>query len=212
MEDADRRAAAGDCTGALAALDIALEIDARPALVHYASGRCLDQLGQFDRAGAMYLAASDLDEIPLGAPSQVNAVLKDIADEKGAQFVDVLGALQHMSAHGLLGHEYFFDHLHPSVAGHAAIARVLAQALGADGDVVSADVVATTASQPQVDKRLHAANVLLYIALGWYDAALDELEQGARVFPDFLKLRPVVEEARDKDTVPGRFDFPDALD
>jgi lysophospholipase L1-like esterase len=212
MEDADRRSAAGDCRGAIAALDSAQTIDARPALAQYLRGHCLDSLGQFDGARAAYIAANDLDEIPLGAPLQFNTVLKDIAAETGVQFVDVLGALERDSPHDLVGGEYFFDHLHPSVAGHAAIARVLAGALGANGVVVPEATVAATASKPEVEKGIHAANVLLYMTLGWYDAALDELEQGARTFPDFVKLRPAVEAARDKDTVPARLDFPNALD
>jgi hypothetical protein len=108
------------------------------------------------------------------------------------------------SPHGLLGSEYFFDHVHPTVGGHAEIARVLTRALGASDDAVRADAVAAIAREPDVEKGMHAAKMLIYITLGWYDDAYEDLERAARVYPDFVKFRSAVDQARSTDTVPAR--------
>ncbi len=212
MAAAERHAAAGDCAQALAELEVAVAIDARPALAHYVRGRCLEQGAAFDAARAAYVTANDRDEVPLGVPSVVNDVLRTLAGEADVPFVDVPAALAARSPHALVGAEYFFDHLHPGVAGQAAIGDVFAEALGVAGAHTDPATVAALASEPDVVRQTHAANVILYMTLGWYDDALAELEAGARTFPDFRKLRPAVEEARAKDTVPARTDFPRAPD
>src|SRR5207247_293546 len=117
--------------GALALLDQARRLDPRPAIGEYLRGQCLDRLGRLGKARAAYRRASDLDEVPLGARSSFNTVIARVAAETGAQLVDVGGALAQASRHGLVGRELFFDHLHPTIAGHVVIARVLARSLGA---------------------------------------------------------------------------------
>jgi lysophospholipase L1-like esterase len=213
VEAADRLRRAGDCPGALAHLDQALAIDARPALVQYARGKCLEALGRFDEARAAYVLASDLDEAPLGAPSQFNTILFAVARETGAEFVDVAGALDRRSEHGLVGSELFVDHVHPTVEGHFEIARALAAALGsADTGDRAPSPEAIAARRPDLKKVVHLANIVLYTTLGWYDTAFDEVPDADWTQEEALKTRQMLERLRAEDALPSWSQVPDAPD
>jgi len=211
IEQADARMRAQDWPGALSALDAAQRIDAEPAMLHYLRGRCLQGLGQYDDARAEYQLASDTDAAPLGAPGSFDRIIASVAAERGVQFVDMRAALMRSSPHGLLGKDLFFDYVHPTIAGHIAIADVLADALGVptDGDS-GVDPAALLAARPELDRQIYAANTLLYLALGWYDEAIAELNRGGERHPELLGFREIVERFRAKETVPAWDDFPEA--
>jgi len=208
IDHADVRMRAQDWQGALAALQAAEQIDAHPAILHYLRGRCLQALGDYTGAAAAYQRASDLDGAPLGAPSQFDSVIRGVVEQTGVEFVDVRTALVDASPNGLVGHEFFFDYVHPSIAGHAAIGRALAAALGAAGNDDVSDPAALAAAHPELQRKVYAANVLLYLALGWYDRAIDELNEGGKQFPDLLGFREIVERFRARESVRDWDDFP----
>jgi lysophospholipase L1-like esterase len=213
IEHADARMKAGDCPGALEDLRTALRLDQRPAITHYLRGRCLDTLGRFASARAAYRDASERDEVPLGAPSSFNHVLQEVAQETGAQYVDVPRDLIRYSAHGLVGRELFLDYVHPTVAGHAAIARSLATAMGApDGDTTATDVAALVAAHPEIQDRIYRANTLLYLMLGWHDQAKAELDEALQHYqdPELFKFRDQLKNFRERDSVRSWDDFPEA--
>lgn len=215
IEAADERMRAGDCRGALRELRAARRIDRRPAILHYLRGRCLDDLGRFSMARAAYQRASDLDEVPLGVPGSANRSIAAVAREAGAQFVDVPSALMAASPHGLPGSALFVDHLHPTVAGHAAIGWIVARALGAsDGPDGASDAAALSAAHPDLEKYVHLGNVILYLMLGWYDRADAELSEASRQYPELAAkeaaARANVAAARARDPMPVWSDPPDA--
>lgn len=213
MVRADARMRDHDYRGALEDLASAERIDPRPAVLHYMRAKCLEALGDYDAAREEYGVASDLDEAPLGVPSAVNGVIRDVAKETGVQFVDLAGALAATTPHGMLGDGLFYDYVHPTVAGHARIASVFAAALGApDGDGRAPDVSAITAAHPEVQDWIYRANTLLFIMLGWYDRALAEAEEAGERYPELRPLRGAVEDVREKDPVRRWDDFPDAAD
>jgi lysophospholipase L1-like esterase len=212
VDDADRLARAGDCRAALARLDTARRIDRHPALVHFARARCLDQLGRFASARAAYRQASNLDGIPLGTPSLLNARMQAVAAETGAEFVDVAAALQRASAHGLVGRALFCDHLHPTVAGHAVIARAFARGLGADVRAGAPAVDARLRASPDPRKPEAIANIVLYLTLGWYDAAVREVRAIRSTIPDFAFEEKHVEYLRAQETPRASTDLAEALD
>src|SRR5262245_48653390 len=196
-DDAAGRMQGGDTAGALALLDRARGLDPRPAVGAYLRAQCLDRLGRRGKARAAYRRASDLDEVPLGARSSFNAAIARVAAEAGAQFVDIAGGLARESPHGLVGRELFFDHLHPTIAGHVAIARVLAPSLGAPATGYSwpdPDVLA--AERPDARKLTVVATVALDIALGWYDAALEQIDRAKSWYEEIADARPGIERAR----------------
>lgn len=126
-------AAADDCGGALAAFDQALALDDRHAGLHFATAQCLARLARYDEARAQFLLASDLDRMPHGAPSRFNAVLRDVATERGALFVDAAAVLEQASPHGLVGDALFVDLVHPNLEANLLIAAAIADELRAQG-------------------------------------------------------------------------------
>src|SRR6185295_19710851 len=96
----------------------------------------------------------------------------------GATLVDVAGILAQETPHGLVGKELFFDHLHPTVAAHVAIARALAPALGAPADGYAWPAPEPLlASHPNSRKAAVVASVIVEMMLGRYDAALQEVAE-----------------------------------
>ena len=131
--------AASDCAGALAAFEEALAIDDRHAGLHFQLATCLERLGRFDDARAHFVLASDLDRMPHGAPTRFNAVLREVAAERGALFVDAAAVLEASSANGIVGDELFVDLVHPNLAANQLIAAAIADALRGAGVPVPAD-------------------------------------------------------------------------
>jgi lysophospholipase L1-like esterase len=198
VEEADALAKADDCEAALERLDAARRIDSRPAQLHFARGKCLDRLGRFANARAAYRLASDLDEIPLGTPSSLNRVMREVAADMHAQFVDVPAALERDSPHGLVGSALFIDHLHPNLAGHAAIGSAITAALGVP---VRADGTQPLTPPPDAIRRIAIARIPLYLVLGWYDTAAQEAHEAGRRYPD-IQLDDAIARLRSDDPLP----------
>jgi lysophospholipase L1-like esterase len=210
VEDADARMRAGDCPAALADLRAAMRIDTQPAILHYLRGRCLEALGHYASARAAYRTASDLDQVPLGAPSALNDVILHVAEETGADFVDVPPALMRSSPHGLLGNVLFYDSIHPTVAGHAALARLFAAALGVpDGGGEGTDVAALLAAHPDIQDQIYRTNTTFYLNMGWHEKALAEITEAGRHYPALISLRQQIEAVAARDPVRSWSDIPD---
>jgi len=214
VENAER---SPDLHSALGALDDALRIDRRPALTYYDRARRLEAAGRFGSARAGYRIASDRDEVPMGARSVSNDVIRAVAAEKGVVLVDVAATLARASHHGLVGEHWFFDHAHPTFAGHVAIARAFAPALGAPGGAWP-DPAALETAHPDLVNRAWAGRILVDIMLGWYDVAGREVDEEARRFPDLVSpekaagLREGIALLRREDPARPRTDLPEAVD
>jgi len=210
VEDADARMRANDCREALADLRVAMRIDTQPAILHYLRGRCLEALGHYASARAAYRTASDLDQVPLGAPSTLNDVILHVAQETGADFVDVPAALMRSSPHGLLGNALFYDSIHPTVAGHAALARILAAALGVpDSGGDDSEVAALLAAHPDIQDQIYRTNTTFYLNMGWHEKALAEITEGGKHYPQLIPLRQQIEAVAARDPVRSWSDLPD---
>src|SRR5262249_9962030 len=207
--EAQRRA--GDVAAALATFDVARRLDDRPAILHYLRARCLEVVGRLPAARREYLRASDLDEVPLGVPSSVNREIRAVAAETGARFVDVAHAFRRASPRGLVGFDSFTDHVHPNVDGHAVSSHALSHAFGGTSER-TLDRPRSPAADPQLDRQVLAANVLLYVMLGWYDEADAELSSGVERFPEMEKARSWVREKADSDPRHPWSDVPEAPD
>jgi len=204
---------AGNWGAALAALRRARGLDSRPAGAAYLRALCLDAVRSYGAARAAYRIASDLDEIPLGARESFNAVIRRVAAETGAELVDVERELARMSPHGLVGSRFFLDHLHPSVEGHIAIARVLASALGVPaGDYDWPDPGALLAGDAEARRNATVAMIVLDMVLGRYDDATARFDAAGNAFAEFGWARGAIEQARRDDPVPAFADPPEAPD
>ena len=138
VADGDRLAAAGDCTAALEAYARARTIDDAHAGLHWRIAGCARRLERWDDARAAYRRASDLDRMPHGAPTRFNEVLREVATDRGALFVDAASVLEQASPHGLVGDDQFVDLVHPNLLANQRIAATIADALRTAGIPVPA--------------------------------------------------------------------------
>jgi lysophospholipase L1-like esterase len=133
VESGRRASARGDCETALAEWRAALGLDARVAELHYRVAQCERRLGRIAAARTHFTLASDLDGVPLGAPSRFNQVLRELARQRRAIFIDAAAALEAAAPDGLVGQDLFVDFVHPNLRGHQVIAAAIVRALQASG-------------------------------------------------------------------------------
>lgn len=126
---------ATDCRAALGPYLEALAIDDEFAMLHYKVARCHHALGELEPARLHYRRASDLDPVPLGAPTAFNDLLRKVATEREAIFVDVDRVLTEESGDGAVGNDLFTDFAHPNIRAHQRIAAEIALALRAAGEI-----------------------------------------------------------------------------
>ena len=114
---------------ALAALDEARHLRGDDAYLHFLRGHHLESLGRGAEARAAYLRARDLDPRPWRATARLNEVVRRVAAAEGALLAEVEARfLEHSPAAGV-GWELMADHLHPTAAGQALLARAVISAL-----------------------------------------------------------------------------------
>ncbi|MBW2288737.1 MAG: hypothetical protein JRG90_13040 [Deltaproteobacteria bacterium] len=199
-----------DCTAALDAWQHALAIDEAYASLHYRMAGCWRELGRFDRARESYRNASDLDRVPLGAPTRFNEVLRELADEHGTLFVDIDAALRVDDEDGLVGNDHIIDVMHPRLETQLRIAREIARVLRREGIPVSREEWGTAAySEPEVEAIFAAQPALridqhLVRALMCHLAKRSECvrEEVAAIFalqPDHPVARQLATNAKDQD-------------
>ena len=114
---------------ALEALEEARELREDDACLHFLRGHHLERLGDGFAARQAYLQARELDTRPWRATARLNEVVRRVAAEEGALLAEVEARfLDHSPAAGV-GWELMADHLHPTAAGQALLARAVAAAL-----------------------------------------------------------------------------------
>lgn len=114
---------------ALRALEEARELREEDAYLHFLRGHHLERLGDGFAARQAYLQARELDTRPWRATARLNEVVRRVAAEEGAILAEVEARfLDHSPAAGV-GWELMADHLHPTAAGQALLARAVAAAL-----------------------------------------------------------------------------------
>lgn len=120
---------AGDTSGALVSINHAIEAAPLAANSHFARGRLLESLGQYDEARAAYIKAKDLDQLRFRAPEDINARIRTLAATHDAYVVDTQQALRDRSRHGIIGADVMLEHLHPNVEGYFTIANAFYEAM-----------------------------------------------------------------------------------
>ncbi len=89
----------------------------------YAEAQAAYSAGDYSGAKQLFMKARDLDALRFRAPSDINDLIKKLATDCNASFVDVESALNEESEHGITGKELMVDHLHPNVKGYQLIGR-----------------------------------------------------------------------------------------
>jgi lysophospholipase L1-like esterase len=201
VAEGDRlRSEVHDCQGALTAYGRALAIDDAFGELHFRIAQCQETLGRFEEARAEYRRASDLDQVPQGAPTSFNQVIRDVAATEGALLADVDETLTAESPHGLVGDDLFVDSVHPSIRGHQLMARTIADALRAAGLPVppvqwrvqgytDPTPEALYAADPGLRPREYVARMAMCLAAHRKQCALDAMDAAVALNPADEGLR-----------------------
>jgi len=114
---------------AVVALEEVLKSAPNLAHAHFALGLARRALGDNAAASAEFQAAIDLDPMPWRAPGAANDALRRAASEQGAAVCDLQRAFRDASPGGCIGWELMDDHVHPTLAGQALVARAIIRTL-----------------------------------------------------------------------------------
>ena len=114
---------------ALAALAEAEALWADDAYLHFLRGYHLENSGDGIEARSAYVRARELDARPWRATAAANPVVRRVATEEGALLAEVEARFLDHSPSAGVGWELMADHLHPTAAGQALLARAIVAAL-----------------------------------------------------------------------------------
>jgi hypothetical protein len=199
-----------DCAAALDSWQQALAIDGAYASLHYRIAGCQRELGRLDLSRESYRLASDLDRVPLGAPTRFNAILRELADERGAIFVDIDAALRLGDEDGLIGNDHIIDVMHPRLETQIRIAREIAQVLRREGTPVSReewneaaysepDVEAIFAARPEMRIDQHLVRALMCRLAKRAECVREEVTAILALDPDHAAARQLATSANDRE-------------
>ena len=90
---------------------------------HFRLARCLEQSGRCDEAFHHYVAARDLDGLPMRLPSDFQQAYKDVAARHPrAILIDGPMEFHARADNGIIDDEFFADGIHPSLNGYTVLA------------------------------------------------------------------------------------------
>ena len=118
---------AGDLPAAEAAYRAAYAIDDRHAEFDFRFGRFALQLGRDLDARDLLQRAHDLDTLRFRTDSKLNQIVRDLgtSGSPALEVVDLAAALAAQSAHGIVGDELVYEHVHLTLRGTYDAAREL---------------------------------------------------------------------------------------
>lgn len=123
----------GSDATALAALDQAVQIDDRYALIHFARGQILVRLGRFAEAKQAFERARDEDLCPLRALGPMPGIVAEVAAKRHLPCVDFVTMQEARSEHGIPGAAVFLDHVHPTIESYRLLALALLKTMEQQG-------------------------------------------------------------------------------
>jgi len=121
--------AAGSFQAALVAYTDAAAIDQDFAELSFHIGTCQLALGRNDEAVKAFERARDYDALAVRADTRINEILLDAIQRHAADGVigvDAVRALSSQATDGFPGKEFFYEHVHFTLAGNYSLARILA--------------------------------------------------------------------------------------
>jgi hypothetical protein len=129
-----RAAEATDPVGSITGYRALLERQPGFAETHFRLARLLESRGEYEQAYDHYVAARDLDGLPMRLPSDFQRIYHDVAKRHPrAILVDGPALFHRLAPNGIPGDSYFNDGFHPSLAGHTALAQAVLTGLHARG-------------------------------------------------------------------------------
>lgn len=137
LAEADAAIAEQRWDQALDLLNRSVSLDPRHAGLQYRRGRVLLALKRFNEAALALHRARDEDVCPLRALTPMQQIVTEVARGQGAPMVDYIALLSQLmqQRHGypIPGHEFFLDHVHPTIEGHQLLAVQIIKALAEEG-------------------------------------------------------------------------------
>lgn len=109
----------------------AAEANATPGAADstFAAGRAAFAAGDSAIADRLFVRARDLDVVRFRAPSEFNRIIKRVSTSTGAVYVPVAEAFAAASPGRAPGSNIFLEHVHPTRAGQALIARIFFESM-----------------------------------------------------------------------------------
>ncbi len=149
----------GDRLSAINLLQQARDIDPRYAETLYQLASVLFEDGQFEKASRLFRAARDEDICPLRILSPMLEDLSLIAQHNQVELIDFAALIESASkdnyGHTIPGHEYFYDHVHPTIQANSLLARALIERIK-DMGLINADTALDDAIINNVQKKIEA--------------------------------------------------------
>lgn len=124
--DAEQRGLPSD---AIECVSRAARLDDSYAGLHYLWGRGCLALGRDQEALAQFTAARDLDALRFRADSRINEIIRQAAGsrtEKGVGLVDAERLMASRASRGMVGEEFFYEHVHLNFEGNYLLAVAIA--------------------------------------------------------------------------------------
>lgn len=147
---------AGNFGEALRFFEEAARLDNGYALLRYRLGKSLLALGRPAEAEPELRAAIDLGDMPIQAQSFIDPLIRAKGAPGRVAIADVPAALKAAEAGGVPGDDWFLDRVHPALAGHRLIAKLVLQTM-AENRLVPAgpdEIAAADAAAAEAMKRI----------------------------------------------------------
>ncbi|QPJ63350.1 MAG: hypothetical protein G3M70_16280 [Candidatus Nitronauta litoralis] len=110
-------------------LKAAVKLDSGFAESHFLLGKLLEAQGNKVEARKEYRLAREFDGVHLRACAGMQAVVRKVGKNKGIAVVDLESKMEKVASDGIVGDNFFLEHVHPNINGHFLIADSIAHAL-----------------------------------------------------------------------------------
>lgn len=116
-----------------------LALDPKYAFSHYELGRGLEMQGDYSRARDEYLKAREWDRVHLRGCLTFNRIIRRVGERNHDLVIDMGKEFEQASAHGLVGNNFFLEHVHPNINGHLIMADAIVHSLSRYGYIEPRD-------------------------------------------------------------------------
>jgi tetratricopeptide (TPR) repeat protein len=139
VDQGNEQLAGGDYGGAAETFLATQAIDDRHALMLFTIGQALFDAGRRDEALAYFVRARDEDVCPLRATSEMQQIVAEVGRRERVEVIDFPAMLARQCrdrfGHEAVGVEFFLDHVHPRLTGHADLGLALCETMAVMGIV-----------------------------------------------------------------------------
>lgn len=107
----------------------AIELDFNYAKSHYQIGKIYIASSEYSKAQTHFELARDLDKLHLRSCSKMNSIVQQVGKEQKVPVINMEKSLKKYSGNGILGENFFLEHVHPNINGHLLMGETIARFL-----------------------------------------------------------------------------------